>query len=237
MNLLLIDKEDFISVGRIVISGRRFLQLRDVIKPVCGDTLRTGICNGNTGKATLLEMNSDHAVLDVVLDTPPPPPPPSPVTLVCALQRPLTVRKILHCSLTMGVKKIHFIHAAKVEKSYWQSPRIVPEAFRKELIEALEQCGDTVLPEISFCRSFKEFADEALPEFSAGTVMLTAHPAGTLPVERQAGESVTLIVGPEGGFTDYEITRLTGSGAKTVTLGARVLRTEYAVAALLGKLL
>lgn len=235
MNRLILEKSDFISQDCVRISGRRFIQLTEVIKSPLGKLCKAGLLNGNTGTAEVCAVETDSLVLKVNLNTPPPPP--APVRLAIALQRPQTFMKVLHIAVTMGVKEILFFHSFKVEKSYWQSPRIAPEAFRKELIEALEQCGDTVLPEISFCRSFKDFADEALPEFSAGTVMLTAHPAGTLPVERKAGESVTLIVGPEGGFTDYEITRLTGSGAKTVTLGARVLRTEYAVAALLGRLI
>ena len=233
--MLLLEKEDFISENTAVITGRRFERLNNFIHIEIGKMLKSGIRNGDCGKAEVISISKESTTVRFSAETPPPEPPP--LTLIIALQRPQTFGKVIHSAVSMGVKKIHFIHTFKVEKSYWQSPRIVPEAFRKELIEALEQCGDTVLPEISFCRSFKEFADEALLEFSAGTVMLTAHPAGTLPVERKAGESVTLIVGPEGGFTDYEITRLTGSGAKTVTLGTRVLRTEYAVAALLGKLL
>ena len=237
MNLLLIDKDDFISADRIMISGRRFQQLRDVIKPACGDTLRTGICNGNTGKATLLEMNSDHAVLDVVLDTPPPPP--SPVTLVCALQRPLTVKKILHCSLTMGVKKIHFIHAAKVEKSYWQASILRENELDHEIRLALEQCGDTVYPEFEYHTRFKPFAEDILPQLvQESALSLFGHPRAVLPVPPPpASGSILIAAGPEGGFNDFENSALEAAGLTPVTLGTRVLRSEYAVAALLAKFL
>ena len=42
---------------------------------------------------------------------------------------------------------------------------------------------------------------------------------------------------PEGGFTDYEVSRLLETGARGGTLGSRILRTEVALPALLGKFL
>ena len=47
-----------------------------------------------------------------------------------------------------------------------------------------------------------------------------------------------LIVGPEGGFSDAEAQLARARGAETVSLGARVLRTEtVALAALAGGML
>ncbi len=40
--------------------------------------------------------------------------------------------------------------------------------------------------------------------------------------------SITIIIGPEGGLSDFEIDLLQKSGANSVTLGARILRTETA---------
>jgi len=42
------------------------------------------------------------------------------------------------------------------------------------------------------------------------------------------GAPVTLLVGPEGGFTEEEIDRARSKGAHPVTLGATRLRTETA---------
>lgn len=50
-----------------------------------------------------------------------------------------------------------------------------------------------------------------------------------LPVE--SPEEVAIIVGPEGGFTPEEISRLARSGATPVTLGPLILRTETAALA------
>lgn len=236
MNLLLIDQSDFISPGVIALSGRRFLQLRDVIKPLPGDTIRTGIKNGAVGVSTVVAMEAERAVLSVELDQAPPPP--SPITLVCALQRPPTFKKILHCALTMGVKKIHFIHAAKVEKSYWQSSVLRENELDHEIRLALEQCGDTIYPEFEYHTRFKPFVEDTLPALVKNSALaLFGHPRAEqpLPLPPQNG-GIIVAAGPEGGFTDYENQLLEAAGLLPVTLGARVLRSEFAVAALLAKL-
>ena len=51
------------------------------------------------------------------------------------------------------------------------------------------------------------------------------------------GQSVGIFIGPEGGFDEEEIRQLTEAGAKTITLGHRILRTETAGMALLSVLM
>ncbi|MGE2731684.1 16S rRNA (uracil(1498)-N(3))-methyltransferase [Mycolicibacterium vaccae] len=71
-----------------------------------------------------------------------------------------------------------------------------------------------------------------------GTV-LVLHESATRPfseaVPAQA-DSLTLVVGPEGGIADDELAALTGAGATAVRLGPTVLRTSTAAAVALGAL-
>ena len=235
MNLLLLNDSDFIAPGRVVVSDRRFLQLRDVIKLEKGKTLRAGLVGGALGRAQVIDFTGEHAELSVTLDTPPPEP--CAVTLVCALPRPQTFHKVLHCAVTMGVKTIWFIHSRKVEKSYWSASVLDDAAVDREIRLALEQCGDTVYPRLFFRDRFKPFAEDELPGLiSAADGALFGHPRAEARPEGFAGRRMVLLVGPEGGFSDYEVEKLTSAGATAVTLGSRVLRTEFAVAALLAKL-
>ena len=41
-------------------------------------------------------------------------------------------------------------------------------------------------------------------------------------------KSIAIIIGPEGGFTEDEISTIVSYGAKSVSLGKRILRTETA---------
>lgn len=61
----------------------------------------------------------------------------------------------------------------------------------------------------------------------------TAPLADTVPAQT---ESLTLVVGPEGGITDEELLDLTAAGAVAVRLGPSVLRTSTAAAVALGAL-
>jgi 16S rRNA U1498 N3-methylase RsmE len=47
---------------------------------------------------------------------------------------------------------------------------------------------------------------------------------------------ITLFVGPEGGFIDYELETLRGIGFESVNLGERVLRVEPVIPLLVGRL-
>jgi 16S rRNA (uracil1498-N3)-methyltransferase len=47
-------------------------------------------------------------------------------------------------------------------------------------------------------------------------------------VTDRAPDTLSLIVGPEGGFSDAEIDELRRGGAEVVWLGPRILRTETA---------
>jgi 16S rRNA (uracil1498-N3)-methyltransferase len=54
-----------------------------------------------------------------------------------------------------------------------------------------------------------------------------------LPVDRQPGDSVALLVGPEGGWTDRERTQIAASNWRPVSLGPEILRAETAALAAL----
>ena len=58
--------------------------------------------------------------------------------------------------------------------------------------------------------------------------------------EIRPGQSVGIFIGPEGGFEESEVEEAVAAGARAITLGRRILRTEtagLAVMAMLGYLL
>ena len=158
------------------------------------------------------------------------------MTLAVALPRPPTFVKVLHCAATMGVKRFYFLTTRKAEKSYWSSPAITPPEVEETLKLALEQCGDTAMPQVEFRRNFRRFVQEELPLLAADSDLFIGHPAAERPLPTRLERPATLLIGPEGGFTDDEVELFTGCGAMPVTLGRRTLRTEFAVPALLAKL-
>ena len=54
--------------------------------------------------------------------------------------------------------------------------------------------------------------------------------------EIRPGQSVGIFIGPEGGFEESEVEEAVAAGAKAITLGKRILRTETAGLAVLAML-
>jgi RsmE family RNA methyltransferase len=234
LNVLLYDAADELSPGRVRVAGRRLAHVREILRAKPGDELAVGRIGGRLGRGAIVSLDGDALVLDVTLEREPPPP--LPVALALALPRPPSLRKVLQQATAMGVKRFLLFASARVEKSYWQSTGLAPEALREQLLLGLEQAGDTRLPEIAFARRFRGFVEADLPGLARGGEILVAHPdAPPLAPGAHAGCGA-LVVGPEGGFVPDELARLEAAGARRVGLGPRVLRVETAVVALLARL-
>ena len=236
MNLMLLEPGDFTAPGQVRLSGRRLTHLNEVHRAEVGDTLRVGLLNGLMGQGVLTSLSESVAELSVTLTEPPPAK--LPLTLLLALPRPKMLKRILQTVATMGVSELILVNSYRVEKSFWQTPFLTPEAIREELILGLEQGRDTVLPNIRIEKRFKPFVEDHLPNILEGKRALVAHPGDypACPRGLTPDESVCLAIGPEGGWIGYEIEKLVEVGFHPVSLGARILRVETAVTALLARL-
>lgn len=234
MNLLLLEDGDFIAEDRVLLSGRRLKHLHEVHRAEAGDSLRVGRLNGLMGSGQLLRLEPEQAELCVQLDQPPPEK--LPITLLLALPRPKMLRRVLQTVSAMGVPRLILLNSYRVEKSFWQTPFLEPAAIREQLILGLEQARDTLLPEVIIEKRFKPFVEDRLPAISAGSLGLVGHPGAYPACPRALEQQVTLAIGPEGGWIPYEVEKLQEAGLQPVQLGARILRVETAVTALLARL-
>jgi RsmE family RNA methyltransferase len=235
MNLLLLTDSDLLSPTVADLSDKRRLDhILKVLKPQLGERLTVGRLNGDWGTGEVTELSRDRIRLSLTLNRPPPEP--LRLTLVLALPRPQQIKRILQTVAGSGVKELHLIHSRRVEKSYWQSPSIHPDAVETQLQLGLEQGCDTAMPQVHYHRQFKPFVEDTLPGLIEGRRAMVAHPYDAIACPAQVQEPVTLLVGPEGGFNEYEIGRLSELGVQAVHLGPRILKTEVAIPYLLGRL-
>jgi len=234
VNLLLLEAADFVAADRVVLRDRRLTHIQDVHRAEAGETLRVGLLGGAMGQGRLLRLEVGEAELEIVLTQPPPAK--LPITLLLALPRPKMLRRVLQTVACMGVPRLILLNSYRVEKSFWQTPFLEPEAIREQLLLGLEQARDTVLPEVSIEKRFKPFVEDRLPQLAAGTRGLVGHPGDYPSCPRAVTEPVTLAIGPEGGWIPYEVEKLTEAGLQPVQLGERILRVETAVSALLARL-
>jgi RsmE family RNA methyltransferase len=233
MNMILLQPEDFIDTETVRLTDYRFHHIRDVQKKREGSAVNAGLFRGMTGAGEISDMGDDYCVIKVSLNHNPPAAPECKVIL--ALPRPKMFRRVLFTLTTLGIKEIFIINSWRVEKSYWQSPYLEEASLDRTVRAALEQCGDTVPPRIVFRKLFRPFAEDEMPEIIKGTLALAAHP-GAPVLEPPGGRPLTLAIGPEGGFNEFEISMFRDKGFTVFSAGERILRVEDAVPALLGRL-
>lgn len=235
MNLLLLFPQDFISPGRVRLTDYRLQHLLSVKKIKVNEQLSVGLVNDQIGQGTVIAVDEWQIELSVQLDKEPVAP--LAVHLILALPRPKMLKRILQTISAMGVKQLSLIHSAKVEKSYWQTPWLEADKIQQHLILGLEQAKDTIMPEVKCYQRFKPFVEDVLPDLIQDTRAIIAHPGHGDLCALNSQHAITLAIGPEGGFIDYEVDKFKQAGFSTCHLGERILRVENAIPVLLGRLI
>jgi RsmE family RNA methyltransferase len=236
MNLLLLERADFIAGQRVALHAHdpRFQHIANILDSKVGDSLRAGELNGNVGTAVVTQRNAETIALHVTLDQSPPAK--LPLTILLALPRPKMMRRILRTAAETGVQRLILLNSYKVEKSYWSSPAIAVATAETYFREGLQQARDTIFPQLEFARLFKPFVEDQLPGILQGTHGLIAHPGEYPACPVAVNHAVTLAIGPEGGFTEYEVQKLREAGMACVQIGQRILRVDTAVTSLIARL-
>lgn len=97
------------------------------------------------------------------------------------------------------------------------------EHWRGIVISACEQSGRQRIPPIGFAADLRDWL-----EHHRDGIMLHHLATGTLPTLQPPGDSINLLIGPEGGLDDTERQVAIDCGYRAVRLGPRVMRTETA---------
>jgi len=236
MNLILLEPEEIGADGTAMLSGSRARHVREVLKASEGERLRIGVLDGPTGTATVTE-DGDSLRLQCALTGPLPPVPR--VDLLLAMPRPKVMNRLWPVLASLGVGRILISNAWKTERNYFDTHVLEPAHIRKGLMEGLQQARDTRLPRVSVHRQFKKLVEDELEGFGPYAARLAAHPGeGSFPFEKlsalPADGRVLLAVGPEGGWTGFEMELLAAHGFAAASWGPRTLRTDTACSVLLG---
>ncbi len=98
-------------------------------------------------------------------------------------------------------------------------------------ISAAKQCGRASLVQTSGIFNIKQIAEQ-IKDYDAFYVAYEAEDGATLSnsliLNKGKLQNIAIMIGAEGGFSEKEIELLKSSGAKIVSLGNRILRTETA---------
>lgn len=234
MNLILLYDADFFAENSVKLSDDRYRHIRNVHQSQKGDSVRVGKINGLMGKGIIQSIDKNTVELTVSFSQQPPAK--LPLKIILALPRPKMIRRIFRTVAELGVEELIVINSYKVEKSFWLSPALDEEKVKFYLASGLQQAKDTVLPKVTFRRLFKPFVEDELPDLIKDCQGLLAHPGIGQPCPHALETRSVLAIGPEGGFTEYEVEKFLAAGFEGIHLGKRILRVENALTAITSKL-
>lgn len=144
------------------------------------------------------------------------------VKLACAVPKGERWEWLLQKAVELGATEIvplqteRSVVKPQVEKlTRWQS--IVREA--------AEQCERAILPQVLVPMTFTDFLAQGFPEKG---LICTARGERPSLLSQRTTEPLTVLSGPEGGFSATEIAQAQVAGFQSVSLGQRILRAETA---------
>lgn len=183
--------------------------------------------NGRGGEfvGTLCFSDKTGVVIKIEASQPGKPESPLNLHLVYGLARFEKTEWVIQKATELGVSKISLVMTQHGEVHLQkQAIEVRLTRWRSIIIAACEQSGRCFLPDIVSPVKFHDFIKQPQP----GQKLLF-HLNNTAPLLKdQNPQAATLLVGPEGGFSEEEVRLAVEQGYGVVGLGPRVLRTETA---------
>ena len=183
--------------------------------------------NGAGGEfaATIHEVSKKHVLVSIAEHSVDNRESPLDLELAIGISRGERFEWVLQKATELGVTKITPLITERTEvKVSGDRQEKMHERWQHIIISACEQCQRNLLPELSAAVQISDW----LPQVTSDLRFVLHHrDSQRLPAD-QTPTSVTLLIGPEGGLSDREITHALEQDFNALTLGPRVLRTETA---------
>lgn len=218
--------QSLLSADRVELAGPAGHYLKRVLRLSKGDPIRLFNGDGRDYAGEICEIQRQGVLVKLTGSRNPGNESPLKITLVQAISRGERMDYCLQKATELGVYCIQPVTTRRVEvrmDEKKQGKRLAH--WQGVVISACEQSGRAVVPEVKTPLS--------LAAWMAGTdesPRLVLDPAADTKLSSFSieGDTVSILVGPEGGLTDEEIEQASAMGFLAVSLGPRVLRTETA---------
>lgn len=186
--------------------------------------------NGEGGEytATLSEIAKKSVVAEVKAFTPVEVELPYSITLAQALPEASKMDEIIQKAVELGAAAIQPLAAQRcvVKLSAERASKKLAH-WQGIIISAAEQCGRNRLTNLAEPADFNDWITQ---QDMHKRILLSPRAEQSLSdwARHHPPQAVTVMIGPEGGFSDKEESLACDQGVLTLSIGARVLRTETA---------
>ena len=223
--------------GELMIGGQDVRHITKVLRMRPGDQLIASDGRDRDWLCEIAETGPDFVRLKVVSGKLPSAESSRRIVLFQGLPKADKMDYIIEKSVELGVCEVVPVEmercVMRLEPGKKEKRR---ERWQLKAESASKQSGRSMVPEVKAVSSFPEALKLAgmldhiiVPYESAENMDFTRQTLSSV----KEGESAGFFIGPEGGFAPSEIEKLKDAGAKIITLGPRILRTETAGPAVL----
>ncbi len=235
---------DFDGTDRsISLTGTVARQLRTVIRVGIGDRIHLFDGSGSEWEVEVDHVDKGEVQATVISAVEPVPEPSSKVTMLLGLARPERIELAIQKCSELGAVRFVPVMSERVQGGNTGKPsqkRL--ERWQRIAIEATEQCGRATVPVVNPPTSLMEAINQVVAEQPL-LCMWEEHVDESLPLSTALKSidsqvpRLAVLIGPPGGFSTQEAVAIHKAGAKLVTLGPRILRSETAAIAVMSAIL
>ncbi|MCC5849677.1 MAG: 16S rRNA (uracil(1498)-N(3))-methyltransferase [Verrucomicrobia bacterium] len=226
-----VDTPD-LRAGSLTLDQAESLHLVKVRRAGPGEEVAVLNGHGQVGVARLVSAGKRDVVLEVErVETLPPPVPE--ITLAIGGLKQAAWDELLRHAVELGVNRIVRVqsdHAVADVQAGKEEAKL--SRWREKMVQALKQSANPWMPELVIADS----VGRALERLPAANLQVVGAFSATATIRTEVNQAppgaITLWVGPEGDFSDSELSRLREAGARLVSLGPRILRAETAALAM-----
>jgi len=223
-------KPEDISGAVLLLRGTEAHHLTKVLRLGPGEEVLAFDNSGLEYRVRVEQITQEEVVCAVLERYLPRSEPPLDVFLLQGLPKADKMELIIQKNTELGIRGIFPLRTSRaVVQLEGKKALDRVERWQKIAAEAAKQCGRSRVPSIAPI----EGLDKALRLLPEGTMLLAAYEGEKVQglaeeLKAWAGGPVGIVIGPEGGFSTQEIGFLKENGARSVSLGPRILRTETA---------
>jgi 16S rRNA (uracil1498-N3)-methyltransferase len=215
------------------LDGAEFHHLTRVMRARPGDQVVLFDGAGHAADAEVVDLSKSRASLRILNRTRDVEEGPI-VVLATAVPKADRFRWLVEKATELGVSRLIPLQTAR---SITEPGSTKLDKMRATVIEACKQSGRNRLMAIDQVTDWQSFLSEAL----TGRLIVADPSGAACPTLREMSQGcemsqgrrpLVVVIGPEGGLTDAEVTQAREAGGCCVSLGPRILRTETAAIAL-----
>ena len=223
-----VDKKD-ITDKEIHITGEDVKHITKVLRLRVGEELEVCDKCGTDYRCVISSFGDGEVVAEIKESMKNSAEPPVEVTLYQGMPKSDKMDYIIQKCVELGISRIVPV-ITKRTVSVPKDAEKKTARWQKIAEEAAKQCGRGAIPTVEVAIDFKEAMRRFAEDNAKNLMPYECERENSLKtvLKETDGSKFNIFIGPEGGFDEKEVELAKGSGAKVVTLGPRIMRTETA---------